>query len=172
MLSGESLSSEASDLAKSTLQIIRPSQVSNSQRPVSSSLSATAAQDEVTFASLLIAHYQLPSEPRLVSVSGVIKRQNVSNSVEAAPAIDADEVPEDKPIVETSKKSKKDKKRKIDSEEAPAVAPAEVDAKKSKKSVAFVPPTQTKPVDEKAAKGKSNNADEGKSSKKNKKNRL
>lgn len=173
MLSGETLTSEASDLARSTLHIIRPSQVSTSQRPISSSLSATAAQDEVTFASLLIAHYQLPSEPRLVSVSGVIKRQNASNSAEAAAetvVVDAEEDPEDKPVVEASKKSKKDKKRKMDSEEAPAVAPAEVDVKKSKKSVAFVPPPQKNPVEEKAA--KSSNAGEGKASKKNKKNRV
>jgi hypothetical protein len=158
--SSEPLSFEASELAKSTLQLIKPTQASNT-RPVSASLSATAAQDEITFASTLIAHYQLPAEPRLVAVSCFL--QSASSSIAKAEqgSTETQETNINPNVEEINdKKSKKDKKRKAES-----IAKTEandVPAPK-KKVVAFNAPS---PTEQPPRKSNGNSNKEKKNSKK------
>lgn len=136
--SGERLSDEGSELAKSTLQMIRPSQSATANRPISASLVEKAAKDEIIFASFLVAYHQLPSEPRLVSVSGFLQRS--SSSTSSAAAIDEQvesSVATEKSSLEEKKSKKKDKKRKFEQSEEDLLPEIDVSSKKSKKTVGF-----------------------------------
>lgn len=130
----QTLSEDSKEAAQDKLQLIKDTitPATNVPAVIGANKNANTAADELLFASVLIAHHQLPSEPRLTAVAGYIRRDNSA----AAPAI------EDSPAEVTAtledagnkrKEKKKEKKRSAVDEE-PA---EEVEPKKQKKSVDF-----------------------------------